>query len=225
MPVPTTYFVIPDLHGRYDALQAYLRASGFADAEGKVLPGESVLLQLGDLIDRGPQSRVCVQTFIDLQAQAPQRVIVLKGNHEAWALASAWDPKAKALWLRNGGSATLNDYEGHEALLEPGGSHYAWLEKLPLYHVDQNVLFCHAGLGAVRNGKLDPEGLLWDRPPLSRGPYRAVVSGHTPTSSGCIEEKQGIFSCDIGLGHGTEKSLYYLKLELSNNLNSSILSA
>ncbi len=212
---PRTFLVIPDLHGRLDALEALLRLGGFVDAAGRAIAGDLELVQLGDLVDRGPQVRACVQRLMDLQAEAPERVRVLKGNHEVMVLEGDFDPGVRRMWLLNGGGATLQDYEGHEALLRPGGAHYEWLKGLPTHFEHQGVLFCHAGLAKSRKGRLDPMGILWDRPPLERGPYRAVVCGHTPTASGRIESAKGVWSCDLGLGHGSEKALQTLVLSVS----------
>lgn len=207
--------VLPDLHGRLDALDALLKASGFVGPGMKVKASKQWLVQLGDMLDRGPQPRACVQRLMDLQAQAPKRVIVLKGNHEDMAVRSHDDPMAKRLWMSNGAGSTLADYEGkYEAWLEPGGRHFEWLKALPLHFEHEGVLFCHAGLAKMRKGRLHEEGLLWDRPPLEKGPYRAVVCAHTPTKTGHVEEDRGVWRCDLGLGHGLEKSLEALVLSV-----------
>lgn len=222
-PVSSTFVqdiaILPDLHGRLDALEALLVATGFVDSRGNVIDSALWLVQLGDLVDRGPRPRACVQRLIDLQAQAPDRVHVLKGNHEDMVLNADSDPMIRRLWLTNGGGSTLADYEGEfEPWLQPGGRHFQWLQALPLYFEYKNVLFCHAGLGKTRKGRLDPEGLLWDRPPLERGPYRAVVCGHTPTATGLVEEAKGVWRCDIGLGHGSEKALQALVLGVGDRV-------
>jgi serine/threonine protein phosphatase 1 len=199
---PRDIVVIPDLHGRLDALEAMLRATGFVDAQGRLKDTALWLVQLGDLLDRGPNPRACVQRMMDLQAKAPERVHVVRGNHEEMALKADSDPMVRRIWLINGGPSTLADYEGEfEPWLQPGGKHYEWLRSLPIYFEYKNVLFCHAGLAKSRRGKLDAEGLMWDRPPLEKGAYRAVVCGHTVTASGQVEESKGVWSCDIGLGH------------------------
>jgi serine/threonine protein phosphatase 1 len=206
--------VLPDLHGRLDALEALLRATGFVDAKGKPRRSATRLVQLGDFLDRGPHPRACLNRLRDLHQAAPSRVQVLKGNHEDMALRAHGDPAAMRMWLLNGGGATLRDYERRPKLLEPGGADHRWMESLPSHLVLEHVLFCHAGLAKGSRGSLDEPGLLWARPPLERGPYRAVVCGHTPTPSGRIEVRDGVFCCDIGLGHGQEAGLECLALEL-----------
>lgn len=212
-----SFVVVPDLHGCFDALEAMLRASGFVRQNGEVVDSDVHLVQLGDMVDRGPRPRACVQRLMDLQAQAPERVHVIRGNHEEMLLNADQDPQIKRLWLLNGGGSTLADYEGPcEALLQPGGSHFMWLKNLPLYYEFKNVLFCHAGLSKSRRGRLDPEGILWDRPPLEKGDYRAVVCGHSPTPSGRVETSKDVWSCDVGLGRGTEKVFNLLVLSVQD---------
>jgi serine/threonine protein phosphatase 1 len=207
--------VVPDLHGCSAALEAILLHAGFVDAQGKPLPSALHLVQLGDLIDRGPQPRLCVTRLMSLKKAAKGRVHVLKGNHEAMALEALQDPAARPRWLQNGGTSTLRDYDGsHQKLLKPGGAHFSWLEALPLSLEIHGVLFCHAGLGRKRQGQLTEAGLLWDRPPLSRGPYQAVVCGHTRTPSGRIEVKAGVYACDLGLGYEPAGALEYLRLKI-----------
>ncbi|MFO7653047.1 MAG: metallophosphoesterase family protein [Candidatus Krumholzibacteriia bacterium] len=67
------HVIIGDVHGMRDALQALL-------VEVELRPGDIVVF-VGDLIDRGPDSVGVVQLVRDLAARQP--VLVVKGNHEA----------------------------------------------------------------------------------------------------------------------------------------------
>jgi serine/threonine protein phosphatase 1 len=209
--------VVPDLHGCITVLERLLLKIGFVDADGLVTDSDVTLVQLGDLVDRGPESKKCVERMMDLQAAAPARVIVLKGNHEDMVLRAEGDFKISRLWLMEcGGGQTLRAYAGCEGLIRFGGAHYAWFKGLPHYWEYQGVLFCHAGLAKARKGMIDLEGLLWDRPPVEKGPFRAVVCGHTPTEKGKIEENRGVWRCDVGLGRGANEDLVeVLSLEIS----------
>jgi serine/threonine protein phosphatase 1 len=208
--------VIPDIHGRYDALVAMLKHCGAVDAQLAWNWTETKVIQLGDLIDRGPQVRECVELMMRLQQQAGGMVRVLKGNHEALLLESVTTGSGEslAMWLANGARGTLQSYgEDFDRLCRPGGSHFSWFKSLPVRLEEDGVLFVHGGLSKANVEAMEPERLMWDRPPLVRGPFQAVVSGHTPTASGRVEEKKGVFACDIGLGHRAEKALEYLVLE------------
>lgn len=85
-PAPQRIVAIGDLHGDYDAWRAIARASRLVDARGRWVGGNAILVQLGDVVDRGPDSLKIIRDLQLLQRQAPKargRVIALIGNHEA----------------------------------------------------------------------------------------------------------------------------------------------
>jgi len=85
-PAGQRIIAIGDLHGDHDAWRAIARAAGLVDAKGKWTGGNATLVQMGDIVDRGPDSLKIIHDLISLQREAPKRggkVIVLLGNHEA----------------------------------------------------------------------------------------------------------------------------------------------
>ena len=62
---------------------------------------------LGDYIDRGPESAGVIGYLLDLQSRMPERVIALKGNHEAMALEVIDGTIPAHYWLAQGGAETL----------------------------------------------------------------------------------------------------------------------
>jgi hypothetical protein len=77
---------IGDLHGDYAAFLDIVSAAGVSDEKGGWTGDDAILLQLGDVTDRGPDSLKIVRHLQALQAEAPRtggRVEVLVGNHEA----------------------------------------------------------------------------------------------------------------------------------------------
>ncbi len=207
-------YVIPDLHGRLDALEHMLRASGLFGAEGAwVGPADATLVQLGDIVDRGPHPRACVERLMGLLQRHPGRVRILRGNHEEMLLSE--DREMNRSWLFNGGKATLADYgKDFDALCRGKGPHAEWFRSLPVKWVQDQVLFCHAGLHPSDPDGNYERGLLWARPPLIRGSFRAVVCGHSPTRSRRIENEDNIFRTDIGLGEPREgQGLEMLRLD------------
>jgi serine/threonine protein phosphatase 1 len=208
------YVVIPDIHGMLSSLRLLLKACKAVDERLQPLAHGFTLVQMGDLVDRGPESRGCVELMMGLQRAGKGRVVVLRGNHEDLLLDSAFKPEVRMAWLQNGGPATLKSYgDDFEALAGPGGEHYAWMQSLPSHFEQEGIFFCHAGITRANAKALDPVRLRWDRPPLHRGAYKALVAGHTVTESRGIEEKDGIFRVDIGLGYGGVPRLEYLALE------------
>jgi len=83
---PQRIVAVGDLHGDHDAWLAIARDARLMDAKGKWAGGKTVFVQLGDIVDRGPQSLEIIHDLMRLQREAPRRggqVIVLVGNHEA----------------------------------------------------------------------------------------------------------------------------------------------
>jgi hypothetical protein len=80
---------VGDLHGDYQAWQDIARAAGVMDAGGHWAGGKTILVQLGDVTDRGPDSLKIVRSLQQLQKEAPRKggkTIVVLGNHEAMNL-------------------------------------------------------------------------------------------------------------------------------------------
>lgn len=76
---------IGDVHGDYPVFVEVLQKAGVIDARRKWSGGTTVLVQTGDVPDRGPQSRKVMDLLIDLEKQARKaggRVHALLGNHE-----------------------------------------------------------------------------------------------------------------------------------------------
>ena len=77
---------VGDLHGDWSAWQAIARAAKLIDHRDRWQAGRTVLVQMGDVVDRGPDSLRIIQHLQQLQREAPRaggKVIVLIGNHEA----------------------------------------------------------------------------------------------------------------------------------------------
>ena len=75
-----------DLHGDYDAFLALMTEAGLIDAKGHWSGKQTIYVQLGDVVDRGPKSRNIIQHLQKLQKEASHAggmVITLIGNHEA----------------------------------------------------------------------------------------------------------------------------------------------
>lgn len=76
---------VGDVHGAYPALVGLLQATGLIDEKLQWTGGTTHLVSLGDLIDRGPESRRVMDLLMALQSEAPQhggQVHVVLGNHE-----------------------------------------------------------------------------------------------------------------------------------------------
>jgi hypothetical protein len=77
---------VGDLHGDFAAWRAIAMAAQLVDDKGRWIGGNTVLVQTGDAVDRGPASLPIIEDLMRLQKEAPRsggRVIALVGNHEA----------------------------------------------------------------------------------------------------------------------------------------------
>ena len=85
-PAPARIVAVGDLHGDYEAWIDIARDAGLIDAKKKWIGGKTVLVQTGDITDRGADSLKIIRHLQKLDGEAKAaggRVIVLLGNHEA----------------------------------------------------------------------------------------------------------------------------------------------
>lgn len=76
---------IGDIHGDLARFTAILQKAELIDDKRQWIGGKATLVQLGDLIDRGPQSRATLDFVMNLQKDAAAHggtVLVSLGNHE-----------------------------------------------------------------------------------------------------------------------------------------------
>jgi hypothetical protein len=78
-----------DVHGAHDALLVLLRETGIVDTQGTWAAGKTHVVSLGDLLDRGADSRKVMDLLMRLQSEAQAaggQLHVVLGNHEAMNL-------------------------------------------------------------------------------------------------------------------------------------------
>jgi hypothetical protein len=76
---------IGDVHGDFDDFSSILQRVGLIDEQRHWTGGNATLLQLGDLIDRGPKPRQVLDLMLSLDEQSEKaggHVVALLGNHE-----------------------------------------------------------------------------------------------------------------------------------------------
>lgn len=173
--------VFSDVHGAYDRLVELLTDASLIDANGDWIAGETHLVSTGDLVDRGPGSRLAMDLLIKLQEQAKTaggQVHVLMGNHEVLNLigdlryvirqeyAGYAGPEDDELRAAYQASVNLSPEEQesfdkkyppgffyHRVLFSPGGVYADWLLSLPFVIVVNDVVYTHAGLSEQVAGK------------------------------------------------------------------------
>jgi hypothetical protein len=83
---PARIVAVGDLHGDYDAWIEIATRARLIDRRSRWAGGSAVLVQTGDITDRGPDSLKIIRHLMRLQSQARRaggRVVVVLGNHEA----------------------------------------------------------------------------------------------------------------------------------------------
>lgn len=172
-------YAIGDIHGCYDKLTDLVQHCMLHGGENFVR-----LIFLGDYVDRGARSRDVVDFLIELQANAPDQVTCLRGNHEDMLLKAVDGTiEEQDLWLMNGAGTTLQSY-GAGAAADLPQPHLDWLGALPVFSRDVARLFVHAGImPGIPLERQATEALLWIREPFLSDPRDHglfVVHGHTP---------------------------------------------
>ena len=76
---------VGDVHGNLAALDDLLGQLRTVTSEG------DVVVFLGDYIDRGPESKACVDAILALKHDVAAEVVCLRGNHEDWLLRTQRD--------------------------------------------------------------------------------------------------------------------------------------
>jgi serine/threonine protein phosphatase 1 len=199
IPPGSRVYAVGDIHGRLDLLDRLLETI----ARDLVLSpaGRRVVVFLGDLIDRGAQSRAVIERIMDgPPADGPlagAHYVALRGNHEDTMLHFLADFSVGPRWFRNGGLDTIRSYIGEvDAALAVDyprlqrlfyralpPSHLRFLSSIPVRHEEGGYLFVHAGARpGVSLDRQDPYDLMWIREPFlgAAVPFsRMVVHGHT----------------------------------------------
>jgi Calcineurin-like phosphoesterase len=83
--MPSRIVAIGDVHGAYPEFVSILERTGLIDGNFNWAGGQSTFVQVGDILDRGAESRKALDLMMKLQGQAEQqhgKVIPLLGNHE-----------------------------------------------------------------------------------------------------------------------------------------------
>lgn len=195
--VPDGYLIyaIGDIHGRDDLFAELL--DKFAEDRSRRKYDRCILVLLGDLVDRGPDSNKVVERAMGLGGQFDS-VHHLIGNHEECMLAAlTGDVRALRYFIRIGGDATVRSYLRDDASYDKASfEEMAELfpKIVPQSHVDflgrgedlveyGDYVFVHAGIRpGVELQKQKTSDLRWIREDfLADGKEhgRLVVHGHS----------------------------------------------
>ena len=169
-------FAIGDIHGCDVALDVLLR-------EMAVAPEDTVII-LGDVIDRGPGTRQCIDMLLALQAFCDCRHIM--GNHEEMMLDALDGGEWRDAWPRYGGIEMLASYGGRVGNIPE--KHLNFIRSGESYIETETTIFSHASIrGEYPLDAQDKHWLRWSR----MGPHclphysgKRVICGHSAQESG-----------------------------------------
>ncbi|MDB5677668.1 MAG: serine/threonine protein phosphatase [Sphingomonas bacterium] len=195
VPAGKRVYAIGDVHGRLDLLTELLDAIDRDDAGRDA--AETMIVLLGDLVDRGPHSKQVIDHLIERDWRG-REVAMIKGNHEeVFLLTLAGDLEATRFWLRIGGRETMMSYGTPAELIDSAGpldiaedfmarvprEHVAFLQSMGDSLGVGGYCFVHAGIKpGVPIERQKPADLRWirDRFLDYEGSHGAtIVHGHS----------------------------------------------
>lgn len=170
---------IGDVHGAYDRFVEILKVAGLIDADAHWSGGTTHLVQVGDVVDRGPDSRKALDLLRHLEREAQAvggMVHQLLGNHEAArmlgdlrfategeyeAFASANSEKVRSDYIKTLGVQGAREQMQQktplgfvEMRLAFGreGEYGRWLRQLPVAIKVNGIEFAHGGISPSVSG-------------------------------------------------------------------------
>jgi TPR repeat protein len=218
---------IGDIHGDYEQFVQVLASARLIDGTGNWTGGKTHLVQTGDILDRGPDSRAVMDLLIKLEKQAALAggvVHCLIGNHEAMnvygdlryvspgefaAFANQTAPgKAGSYAQGNTAPATLQanpaavqeqtaGLKELRAAFGPEGEYGKWLRGQNAVVKIDRTLFVHAGLG--------PKFADWDIGRIN-DEVRRELTDFTRLHGGIVTDEEGPLWYR-GLAKGDEQQL------------------
>jgi hypothetical protein len=166
---------ISDVHGAYDRYLEILKVAGVIDANDHWAAGPTHFVQLGDIVDRGGDSRKALDFLRRLEREAQTAggyAHVLLGNHEAArmlgdlrltaageyaAFTTPKSDKTREEYVKSLRPATESERETLMRQTPPGfvemrqafgrdGEYGRWLRQLPVTIKINGVVFVHGGI-------------------------------------------------------------------------------
>jgi len=166
-PAAERVVAVGDLHGDFGATERVLALAGLTK-DGHWSGGKTILVQVGDVLDRGDGERAILELLERLEGEARRAggdVIAMNGNHELMNAAGDFR------YVTPGGfeafrgadegrdaplAASLPDAQrARAAAFAPGGSYARRLARHPTVAVVGDTVFVHGGLPPAWAGDLE----------------------------------------------------------------------
>ncbi len=183
------YFVISDIHGYYNEMITALNKNGYDSKNEK-----HHLIVIGDMFDRGAQSKEVLEYLYKLNKE--QKASVILGNHDNFLIELLDGEYFKAIFniRHNGTGKTITSLLGIEntrvseledvrkQIISKYPYLYNWLKSLPLYLEISDYIFVHGGIdGSNSDWKQKPaKEFFWSRQKsLEPVKGKTMVVGHS----------------------------------------------
>ena len=134
---------VGDVHGDCAQLVTVLRAASVIDANENWIGGRTHLVQTGDVLDRGPDSRKAMDLLMKLEKQAADAngaVHALIGNHEAMVL------MGDTRYVSEGENKAFGGEEEYAKAMSAQGKYGKWIRSHNAAVKVNGILFAHAGI-------------------------------------------------------------------------------
>jgi hypothetical protein len=154
---------VGDLHGDFSAWRDILRSASLVDNKGHWSGGDTILVQTGDAVDRGPNSLEIIQDLMRLQKEAARahgQLIAMVGNHEVMNLTGDLRYVSAADYAgyadRRSDSRRENVYNSNKTAIEMAyrekdpqmsgdAIKKAWFEAFPLGRIEHQIAWSDQG--------------------------------------------------------------------------------
>lgn len=162
---------IGDVHGCLRCLQRVLATNRITDPRSGVwIAGNRTVVQMGDLIDRGPDDKSVIDYVRQLAAQADAaggQWVQLLGNHELMNLEGRFDYAVDRPGDERTPQQGFGSLSARILSMDPTADIGRWLRSLPIIHRWEHTIFVHAGISEPRIARLGIDKLnrAWQHSP------------------------------------------------------------
>lgn len=196
---------IGDVHGCCTALTELLNA-----LQPKL---EDTVIMLGDLVNRGPDSKGVIDRLLELETQC--RLVTIMGNHDEIFLHSLEQAALDASKISSGTGPTLASYGG--SVRNVPGSHHEFFRRMVTSFETEDYIFVHASVDPAIPLEEHASPLLrWSRYDATQPRHcsgKIVVCGHTQQRSGFPGMSENLICIDTAAYRG----LWLTSLDVTNN--------
>jgi hypothetical protein len=176
----TRIIAIGDLHGDIDAAKEIFRIAQVTNDEGHWNTGTDTVVQVGDVLDRGPHGFLIMDFLQRLKQEAKAHggeLIQLCGNHELMNYFGDFRFVHPKLIEAAGG------IKKYAALVQQGGKYGKIIANLPAAVIRNGTVFVHAGMTEVnirQFGGIDDMNAIFRRVMNDVDRGHAIVGEHGP---------------------------------------------